>query len=64
MNMLKNWLNPKRLELSTSKPIVETEEVPTMIIDAAPFRTYRFLRKMNASAPQAKPSSMHMFASR
>lgn len=64
MNFIKNWLHPKRAASPAAKPGVEAEEVPTMILDGAPFRTYRLQRKLSGTAPQPQPSAGHMCASR
>ncbi len=63
MNMLKNWLHPKKAAPS-SQPQVETEEVPTMILDGEQFYTYRRFRTACTTAQQATPPVVHLLPTR
>ncbi len=64
MNILKNWLTPKRAAPPISKPEVETEEVPTMILDGEQFYTYRRFRTANSSAQHATPPVVPLLPTR
>lgn len=63
MNILKNWLHPKKAAPPVSKPEVETEEVPTMILDGEQFYTYRRFRTAS-TAQQPPPPTVHLHPSR
>ncbi|MFZ2277226.1 MAG: hypothetical protein WAW39_05475 [Prosthecobacter sp.] len=63
MNLLKNWLHPKKAA-PASKPEVETEEVPTMILDGEQFYTYRRFRTSSTTAPQSTPPMVPLHPSR
>jgi hypothetical protein len=64
MNLIKKLLNLKRTAPLASKPEVETEEVPTMILDGAQFYTYRRFRMANGTSPQATQPAVHLPSSR
>jgi hypothetical protein len=64
MNILKNWLHSKKAAPSASKPEVETEEVPTMILDGEQFYTYRRFRTASHTAPQSTPPVVPLHPSR
>lgn len=64
MNLLKNWLHPKKAAPPASKPEVETEEVPTMILDGEQFYTYRRFRTASTTAPQSTPPVVPLHPSR
>lgn len=65
MNLLKHWFHPKSGRSKASKPEHESEdEVPTMILDGAPFCIYRLMRKTTPAGPQSKPAASPMPSSR
>ncbi len=57
-------MNLKKAQPAAAQPERETEEIPTMILDEAPFRTYRLLRMINEAAQQMKPPAPHALSSR
>jgi len=63
-------MNPKptplnlKTEPPAAKPEREDEEIPTMVLDEAPFRTYRLLRMINQAAQQVKPPAPPMLSAR
>jgi hypothetical protein len=64
MNMLKSWFLHKKAAPPASQPQIETEEVPTMILDGEKFYTYRRFRTASTTAQQATPSMVHLHSSR
>jgi len=57
-------MNLKKAEPPAARPERDTEEIPTMVLDDAPFRTYRLLRMINQAAQQVKPPAPQGVASR
>ena len=64
MNILKSWFLPKKAAPPASQPQVETEEVPTMILDGEQFYTYRRFRTASTTAQQATPTVVHLLPTR
>ena len=57
-------MNLKKTEPPAARPEREDEEIPTMVLDDAPFRTYRLLRMINQAAQQMKPPAPQALPSR
>lgn len=64
MNILKSWFLPKKASPPASQPRIETEEVPTMILDGEKFYTYRRFRTASTTAQQATPPVVHLLPTR
>ncbi len=64
MNPAHTPMNLKKTEPPAARPEREDEEIPTMVLDDAPFRTYRLLRMINQAAQQMKPPAPQALPSR
>lgn len=64
MNLIKKLLSLKRTAPPATKPQVDEEEVPTMILDGAQFYTYRRFRMSGNTGSQAPQPAVHLPATR
>lgn len=64
MHSINNRSNLPAKQSPPSKPERETEEVPTLILDGAQFRSYRLLQRINSAAQQAAPPALHQPSTR